>query len=100
MKKGCRSGSLFYLELDRWLAGEGLDGAGFVVLYVEDGVELGDLEQVVNLFGEVQELQFAALVTRGGVGTDELADARAVNVVDVTEIEQDVLLALGQQVAN
>src|SRR6185312_12345712 len=100
MKKAAEVAAFSIWNWVRWLAGEGLDGAGFVVLYVEDGVELGDLEQVVNLFGEVQELQFAALVTRGGVGADELADARAVNVVDVTEIEQDVLLAFGQQVAN
>ena len=41
-------------------SGEGADGRGLVVLDVEDGVELGDLEQVVDLLGEVQELELAA----------------------------------------
>src|SRR5262249_36389983 len=31
-------------------SGEGLDCGGFVVFDVENGVELGDLEQVVNFF--------------------------------------------------
>src|ERR1035438_8878656 len=37
-----------------------------VVFYVEDGVEFRDLEQIVNLLGEVEQLQFAALVLGGG----------------------------------
>ena len=37
------------------------DCGGFVVLHVEDGVELGDLQQVVDLLGQVQQLQLAAL---------------------------------------
>ena len=40
--------------------GESRNRRRFVVLDVEDGVELGDLEQVVNLLGQVQQLQFAS----------------------------------------
>src|SRR6185369_4378346 len=61
---------------------EGLDGRCFVVSYVEDGVKLGDLEQVVNLFGEVQELQFAALVPDRGIGANEFANAGAIDICD------------------
>src|SRR5271170_5299656 len=82
------------------LLGEGRDGGCFVVLDVEDRVELGDLEQVVDLLGEVQELQLAALVADGGIGADQLADARAVDVVDVAEVQQDKLGALGEQVTG
>jgi hypothetical protein len=32
---------------------ESLDRGGFVFFHVEDGVQLGDLKQVVNFFGEV-----------------------------------------------
>ena len=38
---------------------EGSDGAGFVVVDVEDGVELGELQQIVNLLGQLQQLQRA-----------------------------------------
>ena len=41
---------------------ERLDGRGFVVFHVEDSVELRDLEQIVHLFGEVQQFEFTALV--------------------------------------
>ena len=54
---------------------ERLDRVCFVVLDVEDGVEFGDLEQVVNLFGQIQELQFAAAVADGGESADQFADA-------------------------
>jgi hypothetical protein len=47
----------------------------FVVFHVEDGVELGDLKQVVDLLGEVQQLEFATLILGGGEGADQLADA-------------------------
>jgi len=32
------------------------DGFGFVVVDVEDGVELGNLQKVMNLLGKIQEL--------------------------------------------
>ena len=54
---------------------ERLDCGGFVVFYVEDGVKLGDLEQIVDLLGEVQQLQFAALILGRGESAYELADA-------------------------
>jgi hypothetical protein len=35
---------------------EGFYGGEFVFFYVEDGVELGDVEDVLDFFGEAQEL--------------------------------------------
>ena len=70
---------------------EGADCGGLVVPDVEDGVELGDLEEVVDLLGEVEKLEFAAGIFDRGEGADELADARAVDVADVFQVEQDVL---------
>src|SRR5262249_41072535 len=78
----------------------GGDGACLVVLDVEDGVELGDLEQVVDLASKVQELQFAALVFGCGECADQLTDAGAIDVGDIAEVEQDVFLAFGQEVAH
>ena len=53
---------------------EGSHCAGFVFFDVENGVQLGDLEQVVDLLGEVQQLKIAALVADGGERADQLAD--------------------------
>ena len=75
---------------------ERLDRGGFVVFHVEDGVELGDLKQVVDLLGEVQQLQFAALILGGGEGADQFTDARAVDVVDVLQVQNNLLVALGR----
>src|SRR5215468_7024720 len=49
---------------------ERLDRGCLVVLYVKNGVELGDLQQVVDLLRQVQQLQFAALVANCCVGAD------------------------------
>ncbi len=64
-----------------WALGEGkdlperFDGVRFVVLDVKDGVQLGDLQQVVDLFGEVEQLEIAALIAHRGEGADQFADA-------------------------
>ena len=50
------------------------DGCGFVVFHVEDSVELRDLKQVVHFLGQMQQLQFAALVAYGGESADQFAD--------------------------
>jgi len=44
----------------------------------------------VDLLREVEELEFAAGVFDGGEGADQLADARAVDVADLGEVEEDV----------
>jgi len=49
---------------------KGADGRSFIVFNVEDGIELGDLQQVVHFLGQVQQLQFATLVAHGGKGAD------------------------------
>jgi hypothetical protein len=33
---------------------EALDRGGFVIFHVEDGIQFGDLQQVVHLLGEVE----------------------------------------------
>ena len=49
---------------------EGFYGGEFVVFDVEDGVELGDLEDVADFFGEAEEFQFATGVADGGEAAD------------------------------
>ena len=79
---------------------ERLYGGEFVVFDVEDGVELGDVEHVVDFLGEVEELEFASGVAQGRETGDEFADSGAVEVVDMGEIEDDFLFALCDEIAN
>src|SRR5437588_1616013 len=82
------------------LTGERFHSRRFVVFYVEDGVELGDLQQVVDLFGELQQFEVATFLAHGGVGADQLPDAGAIDVVDVTQVEKNLLAAFGKQAAH
>src|SRR6266568_3169702 len=77
---------------------EGLHRRRLVVFHVENGVQLGDLQQVVDLLGQIQQLQFPALVAHGSVCADQFADPRAVDVIHVAEVQQNFLLALAEQV--
>lgn len=79
---------------------EGFYGGEFVVFDVEDGVELGDVEDVVDFFGEGEEFEFAAGVADGGEAADEFADAGGVDVVDVGEVENDFLFVGGDELAD
>jgi hypothetical protein len=79
---------------------EGADGGEFVVFDVEDGVELGDVQDVVDLLGEIQELEFASGVADGGETADEFSDAGAVDVIDADEVEDNLFLALGDEGAD
>src|SRR5690349_15386326 len=79
---------------------EGSDCLCLVVLDVEHGVELRDLQQVMDLFGEVQQFEFAAAIADGGVSADQLADPGAVNVSYVAEVEQNMFTAFAEQVSN
>ena len=44
------------------------DGHGLVIFYVEDGVQLRDLKQIVHFLGQLEQLEFAALVAHRGKG--------------------------------
>src|SRR5581483_7886267 len=73
---------------------------GLVVVNIKDGVELGDLQEVVDLLGQVQEFQLAALVRDGRISVDKLADSRAVDIGYVSQVQQDILIALRQLFAH
>ena len=59
-----------------------------------------EILNVMDLLGEVQELQFAALVPDRGVSTNELADAGAVDVGYVAQVEQDLFDALSDRITD
>jgi hypothetical protein len=52
----------------------------------------------VDLFGEIEKFKVSALVADRSKRADQLADARAVDVGYVTQIEQDLLGAFGEQI--
>src|SRR2546423_3488250 len=79
---------------------EGLYGCCFVVLNIEDGVQLGDLEQVVDFLGQLEQLELAALVADAGKGAHQFSDAGAVNVSYVAQVEQDLVAPLAHQVLD
>ena len=73
-------------QLSRSLFGKCLDCRSFVVLYVEDGVELRYLKKIVDLLCEVEQLQLAALVAHRSKGTHQFADTGAIDVGDIAEV--------------
>ena len=79
---------------------EGFYGVELVVLYVENGVELGDVQDVVNLLGEIEEFELAPGVADGGKAADQFADAGGIDVIDVSEVEDDFLLAIADELAD
>jgi hypothetical protein len=79
---------------------EGFYGGKLIVFDVEDGVELGDVKDVVNFLGEVEELEFSAGIADGGKAADQFADAGGIDVIDVGEVEDDFFLAGGDELAD
>src|SRR4051794_37635883 len=76
------------------------NGCGFVVLHVKYRVELRDLKQVMDLLGQVQELELAAFFANRGESADQFSNAGAVNVCDVAKVEKDLLFTLAEDFAN
>src|ERR1700687_6199095 len=87
-------------ETSAWQLLVGGDGAGFVVVDVEDGVKLGELQNVLDLAGQVEQLESGTLILGCGIGANEFAQARAIDVIHVAQIQQDVFGSFADQVAN
>src|SRR5690349_16378521 len=82
-----------------WLR-EAADRGCFVFVNVEDGVELGDLQQILDALSEIEELQLSAAVGHGGETRHQLADPRAVDIRHIAQVQQDLLIVFGDQVAQ
>src|SRR5216683_3959888 len=83
-----------------WRLLERFHCSGLVFFHIEDGIELGDLQKVVDLLGQLEQFQLAALVLGCCKGADEFADARAIDVVHIGQVKQNLLLSFGEQVAH
>src|SRR5438309_4547067 len=82
------------------LFGERRNCGCLVVLHVEDGVEFRDLQQIVNLLGQVQQLQLAPAVLHRSEGADQLANSRAVDIADVSKVQQYFVRTFSQYITN
>src|SRR5437870_13729385 len=78
------------LRVRRAAAAFGGDRFFFVAVDLEDGVELGELEELLDALGGVDEDQLAVLGGELAEVADELTDAGGVDVVDLGEVDDDV----------
>src|SRR5512143_1186490 len=67
---------------------------------LKNGVEFRDLKQVMHALGQPKQLQRPAVVRYGREPGNQLADSRAVDVRHFTEIEDDLLVVLGDQATD
>ena len=63
---------------------------------LEDHVELGDVEQVLDAWLDVRQAEGTAVVARAGQGSDEGAEAGGIDVRNLAHVEHDVLIAGGE----
>src|SRR5882724_4368207 len=82
------------------LLGKGGYCACFVVLHVEDRIKLCDLQQIVDLLGQIQKLQLSTGISHRGEAGDQLSDARTIDVADISKIEKNALRTLVYELAN
>src|SRR6185312_9027903 len=76
------------------------EGRWFVVENIEDGVELGDLQEVFDLLGQLQQLERTAGVLDGRQSADKLANTGAVDVIDVRQIDENLVGTFSQDVTH
>src|SRR5262249_42722662 len=67
-----------------------LDRFGLGIVGLEHRQQLGDREQVLDLFGQVEELEAPALAADGGVAAHDLAQAGRVDVGHFGKVQQDL----------
>lgn len=76
------------------------NSGAFVAENFEHGEQLRELEQVVNFFCEMKQLELAAPAFGSGISTHELADAGAVDVIHVAQVQDNLGVFFVKQAAN
>src|SRR5207253_7678022 len=77
--------------------GEAGDGFGFGLVHIEDGQQLGDLQDFLELAAQMAEPQRGALRLHGVMRGDQRAEAGAVNEGYVVHIQDNFLFSFGEQ---
>src|ERR1700737_1710419 len=65
--------------------------------HIKYRVQLGDLKKIADFLRQVQQLQVPALILHRREPADQLTDSRAVNVVHVSQIQQNPFSLIVQQ---
>jgi hypothetical protein len=68
-------------------SGERLDRSGFVFLYIEHAVQFGGFQQIEDVDRRLQQLDIGSLIARSRQRTNELPDARTVDVRHARKVE-------------
>src|SRR5260370_9667170 len=68
--------------------------------HVKDGVELCELHKMANFRRKVQALQVSALILHRGEPADQLPNSRTVDVVHVSQVQQNHFPLIVQQSAD
>ena len=71
-----------------------------VVKFLEDAIELRDLQNFFDLWCEADHFHFAALLDHAHVAVDQRSDSGAVEIQQVADVEDDLLVALLHQVGD
>src|SRR5205085_10475855 len=75
-------------------------GVSLVFVNVEDGIKLGDLQQILDAMSQIQQLQMPAAIGNSGIGRHELSDSRAVDIRYVFQVQEYVLVAILYQITK
>lgn len=73
------------------------DGGCFGIVDVENGEQLGELQDFLEFIAEIAKAYGAAGVFGAEMSGDQSAESRAVNVADFGHIQNDLLLSGGDQ---
>src|SRR6185295_1958913 len=79
---------------------EAANCGGFVFKNLKNGVELGDLEQVLHALVQVEQLQLPTLVSYCRKSGHEFSNAGAIDVGHVGQIEENLFLPLAHLLAQ
>src|SRR6266540_3100911 len=71
-----------------------LDGFRLRVVSIEHGQQLRDRQEILDPLRQVEELELPPLPADGCVGAHDFAEARAVDIGDVLEVQEQLLLVL------
>src|SRR5260221_8296581 len=71
-----------------------LDGFRFRVVSIEDGQQFRDGQEILDPLRQVEQLELPALPADSRVGAHDFAEARAVDIGHVFEVQEQLLLVL------
>ena len=81
-------------ELQHQPLSEAANRRSLIVEHFEHGVKFGDLQQVLDPLAQTKQFQLAAVIGYGRETGNHFSDPRAVDVGNLTQVDQNFLFAL------